>query len=107
VWGAAPLGIVFALSFCPVSAALYFGSFLPLAIQHQSAVVLPAVYGVATGLPVLIFAGLLALGAHRVSRAFERLTQLERWARRVTGVVFIGIGLYYSLAYIFRVEWLR
>ncbi len=102
IWGAAPLGIIFALSFCPVSAALFFGSFLPLAVQHRSAVSLPSVYGVGTGLPVLVFAGLIAIGAHRVSRVFQRLTQLERWARRGTGVIFIGVGIYFCLAYVFR-----
>ena len=35
VWGGAFLGILFALSFCPTSAALFFGTLLPLAVQQQ------------------------------------------------------------------------
>ena len=101
--GAALLGIVFALSFCPVSAALFFGSLIPLAVKSGSETLLPSVYGVGTALPVVMFAVLIAFGAHSVGKVFDRITQVERWARRITGVVFIGIGIYFSLAYIFRV----
>jgi cytochrome c-type biogenesis protein len=97
--GAALLGVLFALSFCPVSAALFFGSLLPLAVRHQSSLALPALYGLGTGLPVLAFAVLVALGATRVGAAFQRLGAFERWARRVTGGLFLAIGLYYALAY--------
>jgi len=102
--GSGLLGVVFAMSFCPVSAALYFGSLLPLAMAHGSAVALPAVYGLGTGLPVFAFAVLLALGAQRVSKAFNRLTQFERWARKITGVVFILVGLKLILNYFFEVQ---
>ena len=37
VWGAVPLGMVFALAFCPVSAALFFGSLIPLATSARLA----------------------------------------------------------------------
>ncbi len=53
VLGAALLGALFALSFCPVSAALFFGSLVPLSLQHGSKVVLPVVYGLGTALPVV------------------------------------------------------
>ena len=103
VWGGAFLGILFALSFCPTSAALFFGTLLPLAVQQQSAIVLPVVYGIATGLPVLIFALLLALGANRIGTAFNRITHFERWARRITAILFIGVGIYYTLINIFGI----
>jgi cytochrome c biogenesis protein CcdA len=102
-WGAAALGIVFALSFCPISAALFFGSLIPLAIQHESALFVPSVYGLGTGLPVLAFALALALGAGSVAGIFRRVSQVERWARRVTGVIFVGVGVYYCLVYVFEV----
>ncbi|MGE4545776.1 MAG: aromatic aminobenezylarsenical efflux permease ArsG family transporter [Pedobacter sp.] len=98
VWGAGLLGILFALSFCPTSAALFFGSLLPLALHQKSGLLLPGVYGIATGLPVLFFAVLIALGANRVGMAFNRIQVFERWARRVTGTLFILIGGYYCLA---------
>lgn len=102
-WSAGLLGVLFALAFCPVSAALFFGSLIPLAVRQESAWLLPGLYGVGTGLPVLVFAVLIALGAQAVGRAFQRLTQFELWARRVTGGLFIGIGIYFALAYIFEV----
>jgi cytochrome c-type biogenesis protein len=92
--GAGGLGILFALSFCPVSAGLFFGGLIPLAMSANSRVVLPAVYGVGTGLPVVVFAVLIALGAQGVARAFNALRGFERVARVVTGVIFIGAGAY-------------
>lgn len=101
VWGAVFLGVLFALSFCPTSAALFFGSLLPLAINSHSGILLPAVYGLATGLPVLIFAVLLGFGANKVAKAYDRIVVFERWARRITGITFIFVGFYYSLTRIF------
>lgn len=103
LWGALPLGMLFALTFCPVSAALYFGSLIPLAVQAQSSVLLPGLYGVGTALPALAFAVLFAVGAHSIGRAFNALTKVEWYARRGTGIVFVGIGVYYCLKFIFDV----
>ncbi|OGP55597.1 MAG: cytochrome C biogenesis protein [Deltaproteobacteria bacterium RBG_13_61_14] len=104
VWGAGLLGIVFALSFCPVSAALFFGSLIPLALKHQSPGLMPALYGLGTGLPVVAFAIALAFSARSVGRIFDRLALVERWARRLTGGIFILVGIYYCLTYIFQVN---
>ncbi len=103
IWGAGLLGIAFALSFCPVSAALFFGSLIPLAVRENSTITLPVIYGVGTGLPVFLFAVLIAFGAKWVGSMFNKLTLFELWSRRITGVVFIGIGLYFCLAYLFEV----
>jgi len=101
IWGAVPLGIFFALSFCPVSAALFFGSLLSLALTHNSGVLLPASYGLATGLPVLLFSILLSLGVSHVAKVYNKIQSYEKWARRITAVLFILVGLYYSLTQIF------
>jgi cytochrome c-type biogenesis protein len=100
-WGAFALGVIFALSFCPISAALFFGSLIPLALRHQSGIGLPALYGLGTGLPVFAFAVVLALGARSLGVLFRRLTQFELWARRITGTVFILVGIYYTGTTIF------
>ncbi len=101
-WGAGLLGMIFALSFCPVSAALFFGSLIPLSLKAGSQVALPALYGIGTGLPVAIFAIALAGGAKSISNALNRLGTIERWARRATGVVFIAVGIYYTCDHIFE-----
>jgi cytochrome c-type biogenesis protein len=97
LWGAGLLGLAFALAFCPVSAALFFGSLVPLAVQHRSPLLLPSLYGVGTAVPVVAFSFILAFSANRISRAFDALTLIERWMRRVTAVVFIGVGGYTCL----------
>jgi len=104
VWGAGILGLIFALSFCPISAALFFGSLIPLAVKHNSSLVMPSLYGIGTALPVMLFAFVLGIGTGAVSKIFNRLTQFEIWARRVTGVTFILVGIYYSLIYIFGIQ---
>ncbi|HUS70046.1 MAG TPA: aromatic aminobenezylarsenical efflux permease ArsG family transporter [Anaerolineae bacterium] len=103
IWGAGLLGMGFALSFCPVSAVLFFGSLIPLAIRCGSPVLLPSLYGVGTSLPVFVFALLIALGARSIGKAYGWLTRLEHWARVLTGIVFVVVGIYYCLAYIFGV----
>jgi cytochrome c biogenesis protein CcdA len=114
IWGAGLLGVIFALSFCPISAALFFGSLIPLSVKSGSGLMLPALYGLGglmlpalyglgTGLPVLLFAVLIAFGAQSVGNAFNKLTQLELWIRRVTGGIFILVGVYYCLMHIFNI----
>lgn len=103
VWGAGFLGLLFALTFCPVSAALFFGSLLPLAVKLKSSVALPLLYGIGTGLPVLFFAVIIAFGARMMGTAFNQIKQFELWARRGTGIAFVLIGVYYCLKHIFRI----
>jgi len=101
IWGAGLLGMVFALSFCPVSAALFFGSLIPLSIKHGASVLIPSLYGIGTALPVLMFAFLLAFATQSVGKVYNRLTQVEHWARKITGLLFVAAGLYYCLVYVF------
>ena len=103
VFSGLALGALFALSFCPVSAALYFGTLIPIAIKSDSRVLLPLVYGAGTALPVLVFAVVIAWGSNAVGRVFEKISQLERWARRITGVLFVLVGIYLTLVYVYRV----
>lgn len=100
VWGAGLLGLVFALSFCPTSAALFFGSLLPLAVKHEAPAAYPALYGIGTALPVIGFALVIASGAGGLSTAFRRVAAFELWARRITGGLFIAIGVWMSLRFI-------
>ncbi len=97
------LGFLFALSFCPVSAGLFFGSLIPLAVKENSQFVLPAIYGIGTALPVIIFGFVVSLAAGAAGKIFNKLTVFERWARRLTGVIFIVVGIYLCLKYIFVV----
>jgi len=101
--GAFVLGVIFALVFCPVSAAIFFGSLIPLALKSAGGAGLPLVYGIGTGLPVLAFAVLIALGVTSLSKLFNRLTKIEYVMRLVTGAVFIAVGLYYVAIYVLKI----
>ncbi|MBU4342573.1 MAG: sulfite exporter TauE/SafE family protein [Candidatus Omnitrophica bacterium] len=98
--GAFALGFIFALSFCPSSAALFFGSLIPLSLSHKFGAGLPFIYGIGTGLPVFIFSVLIALGVESTMRWVGKITRIEIYARKITAVVFILVGLYYSFNYL-------
>jgi cytochrome c biogenesis protein CcdA len=97
----AMLGALFALSFCPVSAGLFFGALIPLSIGESSRLLLPLVYGIGTALPVLAFAIAVAVSTEYVGRLFDRLTQVERWVRMIAGVLFILAGVYYCITRVY------
>ena len=101
--GACALGLIFALAFCPLSAALFFGSLIPLAMSTPLGIVLPLIYGIGTALPVIVFAIGIAAGATTLSHWFRKLTTFERYIRKATGVVFILIGIYYILSHVMHI----
>lgn len=89
------LGILFALAFCPYSAILFFGMLIPIALESAGGVVFPAVYGLGTGLPVILFAVALSLGVSEIGKHVARIQKFEKYFRWFAGVVFIGVGTYY------------
>jgi len=101
--GSLPLGILFALAFCPVSAALFFGGLIPIAVKAQSGIGLPLIYGIGTALPVLLFAFFIAAGTGYINNLYYRITRVEFYTKKVTGSIFILVGIYYALAYIFEI----
>jgi len=98
------LGVLFALSFCPVSASLFFGGLLGLSTQHSSPILLPTVFGIGTAVPVIVFAFIITFASAYLGKAFNRLTQIEFCVRIITGAVFIGAGVYYILTHIYEVQ---
>jgi cytochrome c biogenesis protein CcdA len=123
IWGALLLGILFAVAFCPTSAAWFFGLLaillgseagaitallakvgvsLPEASLPGGTIVLPLIYGIGTAVPVLLVAFLLAYSAKSVGKAYNMLAKVEWWARQVTGWVFVLAGIWFSLKYVFE-----
>lgn len=94
VLGSGLLGFVFALAFCPVSAALFFGNLLPLAVREESTWLLPAVFGVGSALPVLVFGILLTMARQKATKAFGCLQTLDRWLLPGTGWLLVVLGIY-------------
>jgi cytochrome c biogenesis protein CcdA len=98
-WGALLLGMVFALAFCPYSGVLYFGMLIPVTIASPDGLFLPVIFAIATGLPVIIIAYLLAFTLSGVGNFYNKVKNFEFWFRKVAAVIFIAAGLYFT--YIF------
>jgi sulfite exporter TauE/SafE len=100
-WGVLLLGIVFALAFCPYSGVLYFGMLMPMTISSASGLYLPLFFAIATGIPVIIFAWLIAFSVGSIGNVYNKLKTFELWFRRVVAVLFIGVGVYYIITMFF------
>lgn len=100
-WGAFLLGMLFALAFCPTSAVFYFGMLIPMSATVASGWALPTVFAVATALPVLAVAWILAFSAGSIGRFYGSVARIQKWVNIVVGVLFVAIGLYYTII-IFR-----
>jgi sulfite exporter TauE/SafE len=96
-WGVLLLGIVFALAFCPYSGVLYFGMLIPMTISSASGLFLPVSFAIATGIPVIIFAWLIAFSVGSIGNLYNKIKVFETWFRRVIAILFIGIGIYQSI----------
>jgi cytochrome c-type biogenesis protein len=124
IWGALLLGVLFAVAFCPTSAAWFFGLValilgaeagaialvlakigisLPAASLPGGIVVLPLIYGIGTAVPVLLVAFLLAYSAQSIGKTYNMIAKIEWWARQITGWIFVLGGTYFSLKYVFEV----
>ena len=122
IWGALLLGVLFAVAFCPTSAAWFFGLIalllgseagavtailtkigisLPEASLPGGIVILPLIYGIGTAVPVLLVAFLLAYSAQSVGKTYNMLSKIEWWARQTTGWVFVLAGIWFSVQYVF------
>ena len=100
-WDVLLLGVIFALAFCPYSGVLYFGMLVPMTISSVSGLYLPIVFAIATGIPVIIFAWLLAFTLSGVGNLYNNLKIFEIWFRRVISIVFIVVGIYYIVTIYF------
>ncbi len=96
-WDVFLIGIIFAMAFCPYSGVLYFGMLIPLTIQSASALTLPIVFAIATGVPVILFAWLLAYTLSGVGQVYNKIKTFEIWFRRIVAIAFIGVGIYYTI----------
>lgn len=96
-WDVFLLGMIFALAFCPYSGVLYFGMLIPLTIS-TSGLHLPVLFAIATGIPVILFAWLIAYSLSGIGNVFNRIKSFEYWFRKIVAIIFIGLGLYYIIS---------
>ncbi|MCX6791473.1 MAG: aromatic aminobenezylarsenical efflux permease ArsG family transporter, partial [Candidatus Gottesmanbacteria bacterium] len=89
------LGCLFALAFCPYSGVLFFGALIPLVLKSSASLLLPPIFALGTGLPVIIFAFLIAFSIQKVGKAFSLVQKIEKISRKAVASVFLLTGIYY------------
>jgi cytochrome c biogenesis protein CcdA len=89
------LGMLFALSFCPIAAALFFGSLIPLALNSKFGMIHPFIYGFGSGIPVALFSLAIVLGVKSFSKWLKNTARIEFITRKLTGIIFIIVGIYF------------
>jgi cytochrome c biogenesis protein CcdA len=96
--GAFLLGVIFAISFCPFSAVLFFAMLIPLALAAGDPVIIPAVFAIATGLPVIAISYLLVTGAGKCGGILPEIRIAESRIQRAVAAVFLIVGMYYIVS---------
>ena len=96
-WGAFLLGVLFAMAFCPSSGIFYFGMLIPMSATATGGYFLPIIYAIATSLPVIIIAWVLAFGANQIGAVYGKIQMVQRWLNLIVGVLFVAIGIYYCI----------
>ncbi len=89
------LGVLFALAFCPFSAVLFFGMLIPLALKAGDGIIIPAIFSLATGLPVIIMSIILVYSVSNLGKFMNKIQVFEKYTRIVIGLIFIIVGIYY------------
>ena len=95
--GALMLGVLFALAFCPTSGVFYFGMLIPMSASATMGYLLPILFAIATALPVLVVAWILAFSARQIGVVYGKMQSIQKWLNIIVGLLFIAIGIYYCL----------
>lgn len=98
-WGALFLGILFSLAFCPSSGIFFFGMLIPLSAAEAGGYLLPVVYAIATGLPVILVAWVLTYSVAGLGKFYNRIQAFEKWFRKIVAILFIAVGIYYAVMF--------
>lgn len=96
-WGALLLGMLFAMAFCPTSGVFYFGMLIPMSATATAGYLLPILFAIATALPVLVIAWILAFSVQHIGSFYGRMRTVQRWLNWIVGGIFIAVGVYYCV----------
>lgn len=97
--GALLLGVLFALAFCPTSGVFYFGMLIPMSATSAAGYLMPVVFAVATALPVIIVAWVLAYSVGEIGKVYNRIKLFQKWFSLVVALLFIAVGIYYGIMF--------
>ncbi len=95
--GALLLGILFSFAFCPSSGVLYFGMLIPLAANETNGYLLPFIYAIASGMPVIVVAWFLAYSIANIGKFYQSIQNIQKWMNTIIALLFIAVGIYYAL----------
>jgi threonine/homoserine/homoserine lactone efflux protein len=70
-----------------------------MSAQSAGGYLLPIVYALATGLPVILVAWILAFSVAGIGKFYDRMKVFQKWFNRIVAILFILVAAYY--AYIF------
>jgi len=90
------LGVLFALAFCPFSAVLFFGMLIPLALTYSDGILIPSIFALATGLPVIIFSFILTFSVSKLGKIMGKVQTFEKYMRYAIAIIFLIVGIYYT-----------
>ena len=97
--GAFLLGMLFAMVFCPTSGVFYFCMLIPMSATATAGWLLPIIFAMATALPVLVVAWILAFSVGRIGAFYGKMQTVQRWLNWIVGGLFIAIGIYYCAVF--------
>ena len=100
-WGALLLGVLFAMAFCPSSGIFYFGMLIPMSVTASAGWLLPVLFAVATSLPVLVVAWILAFSVEKVGEVYGKIQTVQKWLNIIVGTIFVLVGIYYCITMYF------
>jgi cytochrome c-type biogenesis protein len=98
-WGVFLLGLVFALAFCPYSGVIYFGMLIPMTISSPNGLYLPVLFAIGTGLPVIIFAWIIAFTVGGIGKLYDRIKIFEKIFRKIVAILFLIAGIHFVIIY--------
>ncbi len=90
------LGVLFSLAFCPTSGVFFFGMLIPMSVNATAGYLLPLVYAIATGLPVIIAAWILAYSVGSIGSFYGKVKTFQKWLNAIAGLLCIAVGIYYA-----------
>lgn len=99
--GALLLGVLFAMAFCPSSGIFYFGMLIPMSVTASAGWLLPVLFAVATSLPVLVVAWILAFSVEKVGEVYGKIQTIQKWLNIIVGTIFVLVGIYYCITMYF------
>ncbi len=92
------LGVLSAVSFCPVSASIFLGGLLAIMVRSQHTVAITLLYALGSVVPTIVFSLIQAVGASQLGKILSAARTFEHWARPITGAAFLGAGIWFIFA---------